>query len=236
MDEEVFFTNGFLNNPELMESIQVSEKQNTAYFLKFHTNENGEALGQVYTKKVTHRYQCKLCRKFVDKELRDKKKTEKKESEEPPDDNSQSESDFSDTLQKPSCFIKKNEDGTISWVERNHHKSCVLITLGEAVGRSYKNKAVNFRNVYGLSSKQSFETHQRLVQDENPGLVNAMDLKKGFLPWNKAKYALEKSGKRVIYASLEILKITGEKRQIDKQTSNRSEKLTATVKRISFTA
>lgn len=171
-------------------------KEKSSIFIIYAVRE-GRDLGCEFTLKKRckefDRFECKSCRKIVDKA----RKTCPVSAE-----------------QNPAAI--KVVNGTFAgFLKEKHNDSCCVESSATAFARSEKNVCVQFKGKYGGTAKQCYESHsRRLMQSSVQFNITAEDVAEGFKTFDVAKGALNKSSKRK--GALVVPKLMNPDETIDK--------------------
>lgn len=179
---DIFKTNNYLENVQMLSEELQSEREQFGIFMKFHMVGSTKFGCRYSTKcksKNSIRYDCSVCRRHIDKSKRDFKKDQ----------------NIPIIKETSSYFMWK--DGDIEWVKGQHIQQCTLEEYGEAICRTGKNRAVVNKSKFGTTSKQAFDGELRVLLREHKEDLTARNINNGYGSFKKSRSALDKAHKRV---------------------------------------
>lgn len=199
---EMPLTNDLLTDTTCISDIKLTSiRENNSIFMKFGQVNNVE-VGCVFTLKRNGkypRYECKNCRKLADA-------TKKKNK------------GIIEAHNKPAA-LTLFENRFHEYKKEFHNENCRVETLSKSFSRSVKNEAVQFKSLYGGTSKQVYDGHVKILAtttSERNIDISAQDIASGFKTFDKAKSALKKSGQRKCATKMPITLDNG---RIDKSST-----------------
>lgn len=174
---DVVYTNS-LTMQKVCDLQLTTTRENNSIFIQYDSHME-KSLGCEFTFKRKckeyDRYECKFCRKLVDKA--------KKTSKVPED-------------QEPALLRVVNRK-VVDFIKEKHKNLCCIEPLATAYARSENNVCVQHKGKYGGTAKQAYDAHSKKLLKTSPDLnVTVCDIVAGFKTFDAAKGALNKSSNR----------------------------------------